>query len=231
MLDRHPTVVANRSAFTEDNTAGPSHSRIPATAAVVFPDRDGPTSATAPRSPRRRRSHRRRHCALPEVSCIADASVATNIRPNLARTNRPDTGSRTSTALRSLRLANRVRASTPSGRRRAVPTLDREIHRATSAIGPRTMAALTAVHTQYKTGLGSAAATGSGHAPDGSPAVEGSRVRARAAAEKGSDRTPPLTANASQAPNQTAVINDTAAPATATISSSKLPNPSRSMPT
>ena len=51
--DRHPCVAPSRSAFTDDSTAGPSHSRIPLTAAVVLPDRDGPTSASAPRSPRR----------------------------------------------------------------------------------------------------------------------------------------------------------------------------------
>ena len=38
-------------ALTDEQMAGPVHSRIPAMAAVVFPDRDGPTSATAPRSP------------------------------------------------------------------------------------------------------------------------------------------------------------------------------------
>jgi hypothetical protein len=48
---RQPIVAAIRSAFTDDRIAAPSHSRIPATAATVLPDRDGPIRATAPVSP------------------------------------------------------------------------------------------------------------------------------------------------------------------------------------
>ena len=88
---RQPIVAAIRSAFTDERIAGPSHSRIPATAATVLPDRDGPISATAPVSPCRRRTALRRGMRL-ACRVVARHSVATNRRPNRPRMKRPGTG-------------------------------------------------------------------------------------------------------------------------------------------
>lgn len=112
---RHRTVDSNKSFFTDDRIAGPSHSKIPEMAAVVLPHRDGPMNATAPRSPCRARALR--CCTTPPAGPTARFSVATNLRPTRPSTNRPTTGRPTTNGASSRALANRASVSTPSRRR------------------------------------------------------------------------------------------------------------------
>src|SRR3546814_315383 len=137
---------------------------MPATAAVVLPDFDGPTSATAPRSPCRSRRRARR--GRPDDRG-GGFSVATSRRPHRAITNRHGTGPGTSSGARSRRRAKRGRPSTPSGRRLAVPTLDRPNHLITPATAATMAAWLSAVHPQYSAARGRARASGFDHAAAG----------------------------------------------------------------
>jgi hypothetical protein len=222
--DRHPTVAPRRSAFTDESTAGPLHSRIPLIAAVVLPDRDGPTRATAPRSPRRRPPPRTRGADDPE------ASVATNHRPSRATMNRPATGERTSSGRRSRHDPQLGRPSTPNGRRRAVPTRGPARNRSATPTTAASAAPATAVHAQYTTGPGSRSLAGPDQAAAGSPGCPTRPGRASAAAPTDTATGSPATSNASAAPAHTTPTTSTAAPPSASTWASKPLSPSRSTP-
>jgi hypothetical protein len=193
---------------------------MPLIAAVVLPDRDGPTSATAPRSPRRRRRDRR----------WVRVSVATSQRPKRATTNRPGVARRVKTGARSRRRAQRGRALTPRGRRRAVPTGRLVTSRSTSAPTTVATAAVTAVQAQYRPALGSRWAMGAGQAPAGSPRCPGSSGRASAAWPTVRSTDWPAAANPRAAPAHTTMITNAAAPPRVSTTASKPLSPSRCTP-
>lgn len=96
-------VARSRSVLTDETMVGPAQAPTPSIRPVVFPDCDGPNTATAPRTPRRPRSD------VP--------SVERSRRSQRASTNRPGSGRRVSRGRRSRVVARRAWVSTPSRRR------------------------------------------------------------------------------------------------------------------
>ena len=74
--------------------------------------------------------------------------MATSFRPKRAMVKRPGCAERTRSGAISRALANRGRASTPSGRRLDVPTLDRASHLTANATATVIAPAARAVQSQ-----------------------------------------------------------------------------------